>query len=448
MGRILAGDEQAILKTPDFTVHGRLVVEGVPLESVLDANPLEQATVVQDVTDYIQGGTFVCALGRGSQSLSPYLSTGLQISGQPALVEDRAIKWQVQCSPPGAPASGSWRTVFDGAIDTVEVAPQTNQVTIHCRDRMSHLVITQIENITDVGGQPQWGFPVTGGLVQDMVQSILDTAWTYAYGVPYPNSFFVVGGPPTDSAIDYWQERTSLMEAIRALGVGKNGWDLRGRWDQAGEDSFTLCYYKPDREGDPTITVIPIQPTAGGAWYRYLGIRRLSRDRLSIRNVAEVTPADVARVPVVTVNTASVDRVGRMFEAVSEDKASHIDTAGEAGVLGGLIVNDLGFAKSSIELELPFNWTFEINDLFQPFADAAGAYYDREDLIYGATRIELHYANGAGSTILTGRQGGGAADMGGWLKQDEQYTPKRVYARTDSPVGPGRENAIWLQYAP
>jgi len=311
VGRILTGAEQAILTSPDYQIHGRLWVQGVPLDEVMASNPLQQATVVQDLNDYIQGGTFVAALGRGSQSLSPYLSTGLQIDGAPALAEDRTIKWQVRCSPLGAPPTGEWRNIFEGAIDTVDVDPTQGTVTIHCRDRMSHLTGTQIENLTDVGGQLQWGFPVTGGLLQDMIQSILDTAWNYAYGVPYPNTFLVVGGPPTDSAIDYWQERTSIMEAIRALGVGKNGWDLRGRWDQLGTDSFTLCYYKPDRDGDPIVTVIPLQLAAGGPWFRYLGIRKLSSDLLGIRNVAEITPADLVRVPVVSANAPSIARVGR-----------------------------------------------------------------------------------------------------------------------------------------
>lgn len=450
MGRILSGGEQSILTSAAFTIHARLVVQGVPLDEVLLTNPLQQATVVQDISDYLQGGTFTLALGRGSQSLSPYLSTGLQIDGDPALVDDRAITWQVKCSPSSEPATGTWRTVFAGAIDSVDVSPQANQVTIRCRDRMSHLTGTQIENLTDNtangGSATEWGFPVTGGLLQDMIRAILDTGWQYSYGNPYPDPFTIIGTPPTESATDYWQERTSLMEAIRALGVGKNGWDIRGRWDQLGLDSFGLCYYKPNRLGDPLITVIPLQLAAGGPWFRYLRITKLGSDVTRIRNVAEVTPADTARVPVVSENAASIARVGRRFEAVSEDAASHIDTPAEAGVLGGLIVEDLGQAKTAIELALPFNWAFEINDLFQVEGD--GFSYDQDAAIYAATHIELTYANGKGSTTLAGRAAGGAADMRGWLDKDEQYTKRATYAATTDAVGPARERAVWLTHEP
>jgi hypothetical protein len=344
------------------------------------------------------------------------------------------------------PFSG-WRTVFRGAVDTADVSPGDSTVTVHCRDRLGALQLTEIENITpNLDGVDQWGFPVTGALLQTMIQQILDDAWTYAYGSAYPDPFVVVGTPPTDTATDFWQQRTNLLEAIRAIGVGKNGWDLRGKWDlpSNGQDTFVLAYYLPDRPGAGSVTRINRSHT--GVDLRYLTLTGLSFDIVGVKNVAEITPADAARVPVITEHAASILRFGRRFLAVSEDAASHIDTAGEAGTLGTIIVTDLASGKAAITLALPFVWGFEINDLFSVGSD--GRTFDREDLVFAATHTELTYEGGKGSLALSGREAGAASQLVAWRKAGQQYQPKTVYVKDGPPVGPARDGSLWLEYAP
>lgn len=455
--RTLSGEEWARLYTADTKLHTQFVVQGVRLADVLSTgvDPLLKADLIADLDEVAERGTFTFRLGKGADSLSPYLTTGLQIDGAPALSEDRAVRWNIQQTAPGvAPSFFGWRQVFEGVIDTVSVSPASGTVTVNCRGRAAALLGTEIENITDNGdGIMQWGFPVTSVadieaatniLLQDCIQFILDTAYQYAYGNPFPDPFEVLDTPPTNTATAFWQQRTNLMQAIRDIGTAKgNGWDLRYRWDLPthGIDSFTLAYYLPDRLGGGTIT--PIQKSRTGGLV-YANITSLNLDIVGIRNVAEVTPADEARVPVVTVNTASTARVGRRFEAVSEDLANHIDTPAEAGDLGLLIVTDGGSAKTAIELALPFTWCFELNDLFTVGPD--DYCFDRADLVFAVTHYELHYAKGVGSTVLAGRQAGAAAQWKAWRDLSVNKKPKGVYARTIPPVGPAKEDTFWAQY--
>jgi hypothetical protein len=183
--------------------------------------------------------------------------------------------------------------------------------------------------------------------------------------------------------------------------------DLRGRWDlpSQGLDTYTVCYYLSDRLGAGAVE--PLLHARDGSSWVYRRITSRSRSRINVRNVAEVTPADLPRIPVVTANAASIAKYGRRFEAARENTASHIDTQDEAAVLGALMVADAGTPKTSIDLELPLNWAFELNDLFNVASD--GRTFDRDDLVFGVSHMELHYGGGKGHTVLQGREGGGAA---------------------------------------
>lgn len=445
--RTLSGDEWAKHYEADIKTHGRLVVQGVPLEDVVMVNPLVKADVISDLDEVTEKGTFVVRALSGSNCLSPYLSTGAQIAGSPVFAEDRAVVWEIQHTRAGQPASSmAWRAVFAGIIDTVSVDPKAGTVTVNCRGKASALLATEIENITaNADAIDQWGFPVTGGLLQDGIQYILDTGWGYAYGSPFPSAFVVVGGPPSDSFTDYWQDRTNLMQAIRDLGTGKNGWDLRYKWDLPGQgqDSFVLAYYLPDRLGAGL--TIPILKSRTGADLVYQEITGLNLDITGVRNVAEVTPADDLRVPVISTNADSVARLGRRFLAVSEDLASHIDTPGEATDLGVLIVADAGTPKSAVDLLLPFTWCFELNDLFTVGSD--GLTFDRTDLVFGVSHYELHYDRGKASTNLSGRQVGGAAAYQEWRRRGVNVKPTLVYVSDVEPVGPGKIGSVWYQRA-
>lgn len=466
MARTVSPEERAILALPDFQIYGRLLIEGQPLEDLLGLNPLLSAKVTSDLDQVVASATFTCGVGFGSSSLSPYLSTGIKGSdGGPLLMEDRAIAFQVQCVRPGqAPTAFGWRRVFEGAIDTVTVSPPDSTVTIQCRDAMSALLLTEIENIgTNDASEPMWGFIVEAGLIQAQIQFILDTAWQYSYGSPYPSAFAVVG-THTTSASRFTQERTNLLDAIRSLATGKSGADVRGKWDLPGygQDSFVLALYLPDRasSGGPTYVTFFFTEHNGNDPV-IQSVTSLTRSRIGIRNVAEITPADNVRTPVVAENLASIAVYGRRAEAVSEDKASHIDTPPEALTLGEIIVTDLGQAKAAIEVVTSYYPFLEINDLFvvEPSFTVAGRTWDVDGIagadissgaaVFSATHIELNYALGKGSTTLQGRLGGGAAQAAHWRQADAKDHPRVTYVGIDqAPTGPARERAIWLPIAP
>ena len=92
---------------------------------------------------------------------------------------------------------------------------------------------------------------------------------------------------------------------------------------------------------------------------------------------------------------------------------------------------------------MPFCWVFEVNDLFTVGTD--GYCFDREDLVFAATHIELKYEGGKGSTVLQGRQAGAAAAATEWRKASSQYVPKRIYVtQALPPVGPAQKGALWI----
>lgn len=450
--RSLSAAELAVLATPDYQVYARLRVENATLDELfgIDNEVLRSFNLVADLDTPVQTATVVLDLAN-YPGLSPYLSSGYQLRGVPLFAEDRAVSLEIRVVPQGtAPDDfNGWRTVFRGGMDTAAVDPVADTVTLHCRDRIAALQSTGIENLTDNtangGGLYEWGFPVTGGLVDDMLRAVLDTAFQYAYGGPYPEDLVIQDAMGT-TATDYWQERTNLLDALRALGVGKDGRDLRGRWDGPnGLDSFELTYYMPDRLGAVPVGVplTRINKSHDGVNLRYLQITGLNFDITGIRNVAEVTPADDARVPVVTENATSIGRFARRFLAVSEDATTHIDSPAEASTLGGIIVSDLGTGKSDIALLLPFVWLFEINDVFQVGSD--GRVFDREDLIFSVTRLELSYALGAGTLTVNGSQIG-ASQTVGWRLASQAYKARATYASLTDAAGPARERAVWLQY--
>ena len=254
--RQLSTAERATLCTADYQIYGRLLIEGTPVEDIVGVNPLRQATTLADLDELVTSGTFSAKLLAGGQSLSPYLSTGAKLGGQPLFAEERAIAWQVATVAPGVtPTVAHWRKVFEGSFDTVDEDPQASRVTLKCRDKIARLLVTEIENITNnPDGVPMWGFPVTGDAIFVMLESVLDQAWQYAYGSAYPDPFVLLDIPGTTGS-SYWQDRTNILQALRDLGVGKNGFDLRGRWDVPGhgQASFVLAYYNPPRPADAPV---------------------------------------------------------------------------------------------------------------------------------------------------------------------------------------------------
>lgn len=456
--RDISGDDFSILLTPDYKVHARLTIQNIPFADLLGTEPIESFVVSTDVNQPVWTARPILNLLEGPMNLSPYYPGGATFdggggSGPVALLTAPFFQdIEIQCTAPGAAPSGSgWRKLFTGLVDAIDVDPVGGKVTLDLRDRIASVLQDfEIENITDVvqpdsTTQPQWGFPVAAGLKEDALIAMLNAAYQYAYGGPYGDAVQINPGESGTSISAFWQGPANLMEALRDIAVGKDGWDLRGRWDLSGRNSFQLTHYLPDQT--PVIGQYSFgrSRAAGGSVLVYSQITRLNWDRRGVKNIAEITPADEARVPVISTNTASLTRYQqRRFLRVSEDKASHIDTPAEAADLGAIIVNALGEPPNAIEIECPFVWFPEINDTFSVESDGRSYIQPAGGQVFSVTHIEHHFVKGKAWTVIGGRDGGGVpaakARLDKWAAE-----PRGVYVSATAPVGPGKRGAIWVQ---
>lgn len=477
MPRTLSAAEIAILQLPTYGVLARTYAYGhSPIYADGLVDPLISFAIGYDVEQLVMTATVVLDL-MGTlnlpdrQSLSPYLSTGLRVGGAgvltglPLLGEGMPIGIEIQCVDLAAGAlEFGWRNIFEGVIDKAVVAPKDGTLTLQCKDKFSVLQKQEIENISpNAQGQPAWGFPVAAMDVYAALQYLVTTAATYVQtqtGLPYgqngllspgdpltPNDWMELVGTPPESIGAYWQQRTNLFDAMRAIAVGKDGWDLRGRWDSAarGPNTYTLTYFEPPRD---TTTA----PAEYFTQFTVLGdVLELSRDISEVRNVVEVTPADAARVPVVSsapINT--IVRQGRRFMGLSEDQASHIDTPAEAATLGAIGVADLSVPKASVTVGNFFPWWLQLHDIFVIGSD--GYSFDAlnpatgQPLQFCVTHIDLTWNKGDASGSITGRELGSAV-LGSrdWRAATQDRKPKKIYLSPNPPVGPAAEGAQWFQ---
>jgi hypothetical protein len=462
VARLVSVAELAALYDPGHKVHARLTIQNLPFETLIGVEPLLSFSVNSNGQQSVESATITCDVLKGSQSLSPYLSTGAKFDGKPLLLSGYYIDIEVQITPPGgAPTFLGWRKCFSGLVDRIVVDPTQGTLTMTLRDRMGRLLDRQIENLTLVEGEYQWGFPVAAGDIYTAGRYVIDTAHGYTdLGGAWPEPLEVIGDPAM-SISEYWQDRTSWLEALRALMVGRNGFDLRGRWDVNGADSFPLTYYLP---GDPLSSAVH-HFTRGftGASIPYDHIAAAVWDKTGVRNVAEVTPADELRVPVVVENEASKAEFGRRFMAAAEDATTHILTPAQASNLADRIVYALGFPPTAVDLVLPFMWHVDLHDRFSLEGDGytfdyPGPAWSEPDLLMVQSMVKS-WQDGSGTITLSGARQPTAVTMvpfeGGLIGavspiglRDFQRLAvskhqREVYVRTFAPVGPGRPNAEW-----
>jgi len=445
MGRSLSAYEFSTLILPDKKTHARLCVQFVPFVGVIGVEPLISFTITSDVKQSVEQATVVCELLKGDQSLSPFLSNGAKFDGRPILTSGWTIDIEVQCTPPGVPPDSSgWRKVFTGLVDKVVVQPRAGTVTITLRDKHSRLLREQIQNITTVDGESQWGFPVAAGNIDDALQSVLDQSWNYIYGVDHPDGLEFQDAPSA-AISEYWQARTSILEALRSLGVGHTGYDLRGRWDIGGADLYPLTYYLP-------INGIGSNPhhfaKNHGGLVVYDELVEAVWDVTGVRNRIEVTPADTARVPVVANNLSSQDDYGILFMAVAEDALSGIDDPTKAEALGNRVAEGLGQPPTAATLRLPFTWHLELQDRFSFDPDGYCWDYPAPAGWSDANMLGIHsmvkaWANGEGSVTISGARLNGPAGMREFQSMAVSKAEKEVYVKTFAPVGPGRPHSEW-----
>jgi hypothetical protein len=436
--RVHTATEEAVLNQPNFKVYYEFRVEGPPGFTLGDLagdptyDPFVSGSITASIDQPVQSASFTFHLGKGSKSLSPFLSTGIKNAARtaPAIYPGRRVSFRTACIVPEGHSLGlsdpqaAFRSVFQGRIDSVEPDPDNDLLTIKCRDLFAELQDHWIDTLALTADGYQYGFPIDAAPVHVAMQQII----TKVYGVGAGPQILLEENPELAIGPGWIDGRVGTLEVLRRLGL-QNGWDLRGRWDWA-YDSFDLTYADPDRA--KTLTAV-----TSFAKTRYNSLK-LSTGLANVRNRCDVIPANDTRIPQRVEDANSIAQFGVRFAGLSEDRSSHIDTDAEALALAGIMANDLSSPPVDVSLEMPYYWLLELNDLFQILPD--GFAYD-SDNVYAVSSITHTFAeSGEPTTSISGGLTARAA-VSEWTRGRQRLNQVRL----GPPAGPGFEGDIWLQ---
>jgi hypothetical protein len=441
MPRSILGGELSLIQSDHFETYGRLTIDGTPVESVLGYDPLLSATWTADIDQLVQQASFRLHLGLGSETTSPLMSTGptlgLGLGGpRPLFDVGRRIALQTACIPPGGLAdTGDWHTVFDGLIDDHDPASESSDdvLTLTARDLMSAVLDDWVQPSLTV---PETLLQEPGGLMADVLHHLFGS---YDYGfyvagsslVGMDNIFLAIEGDPQFTILPYTQAPGSRLEIMRQIGL-QNGWDLRGRFGTGidGADMFVLTYYDPDRSKlTPDWTFGPDQ---------YFTVRSLRVSRNNVRNTVRSTPVGDRASPAQVLDNPSVLLYGRRYMELSEDQWSHIDTHEEALALANYALSDLKEPKATMEVDLPYFWPLELNDLVR--FEANSVHHDQPIDLAVTGFTHTLFEDGNASTVIQTRGKPAAAN-----REWRYNPPKMQFVSYGEPVGIARPGAVWLR---
>lgn len=338
---------------------------------------------------------------------SPTLFRLVTESGEELLTEDE-LMLVIDTLP--------FQPIFEGRID--RVAWQSDPITLSCSDLGAWLMDTQIEEVLEYGSD-------VGVAVETVMQQIL-TEWPSVLG----GILLHVPVSPGWLVRRFEQDRVKVLEAIRALAL-QIGWDVRFRYDDAGE--FRLTLFEPNR--DASTPVYTLGPN------RYYDVRTLEVKIDDIRNVVAVpyfTPEGVAGVQTAT-DAASVARIGRRYMEIQEAATSNIDSAAEALDLAEAAVHDLSMPPIDKEIDIDLCWPLQKDDLIA--FPANGVHYDEtQQLAIVGVRHEL--AGGTGRTTLSLR-GSVAGSYREWLRRGANRVRPTIFLDATVTLAPTEATLVF-----
>lgn len=411
----------------DFTSAWRDMSSYPGFDSVLNAN--WQETLDNGVTS----ATVSFMRELDGLSLAPLVSSGPNTGFNPAASNNPliAVNAEIRISVAAfagdnTPASGDYDLVFQGRIDSFDVADYA--VTVQCRDTAGQLTDTFIEKERVYAGAAVSGVPVgvrifEPGDAYEIGDYVMPTeanrnisgsprffevifpgnagtsepVWSlsgptisgsveFGYvGVLTPTTGYPVQSvmqailnenglsgitlytpiSPSWNILIYKQDRTSVFDALRTLAT-QIGWDLRMKWDN-GTSAFRLTFYDPNRaKTTPDYTFDSDD---------YEQLSEVSLDKQDIRNVIQViysdrstlAPLGQSRRKVLQVaDFTSIAKYGRLFMEIQEEESSNIDSASEATALANAALSDLKEPTIShtVDLAFGFYWA-QLNDLYR-----------------------------------------------------------------------------------
>jgi hypothetical protein len=368
---------------------------------------VESVVIDRDVDMPVSGATIQFTRSEGNQyvirSLAPLrtdstlnrLDDGVTYS--PQLDLNRVVTVEEATTAIGASiVAGDYKLKFKGTIDSVNF--EQSPVTIQCRDEGAVLVDRWIETPATYG---------TGGGrgMELVIQDILDAVFGAAVIVLY------VPTSPAYNITTYQQQKMSVMDAIQQLAQLK-GWDIRFRYyEPSGIFKLTLS--------DPLRSKTTPDYTFGPSQYHV--IPSFDINLTNIRNFIQgsyFNAATQSRLTVSVNDSASITKYGRRFFEIQEGDQSPIDTSTEMTNLITYALADLKDPKANQEVELPFFWPGDLNDLYR-FSGNAATHNTDQDLAVVSIRDEL--SQGRHRTIAKVR-GSPAGQYLTWLARGDPRT--------------------------
>lgn len=398
MTRPLTSPERTRLQSAHFWVWTKAEVQNADGTYINATSHFRSAGWGEDLDNPVSGGTAVFLADIGVTSLAPFVETSaLNVDDAaayaPLLEPGRRIRLSQAFTNPGTAAvDADYRPVFLGKLDATDPIATPGRVTCDIRDLGAYLMDAQLEEKRKYGSDD-------GIDVETVMQQIIDD--TLGAGVVT----LVVPVSPDWQIREYEQERTNVMDAIRALAL-QIGWDVRYRWQ--ADDSFALTLYEPDREKvAPDFTMGPDE---------YLQMTRLRTSDTDIRNAIRVNYTDGETGTPGTVMyevEESIEKYGRRYGEITEAASSNIDSEVEATAMARGAALDLCFPIAEQEIRtLPFPFV-ELGDLVAYPANAK-VYTDDQQFATVGIRHEIELRDGR--TTITSR-GGVAGAYAQWLRR-------------------------------
>jgi hypothetical protein len=416
----------AFIGTPRYTVHARLLVDGINLTDAMGGfNPVTAAQWSLQADQLAASGSITLQRWDPTRfyHVSPFHNAATRL-GDAAPEPGKRFALQTAETVQGAtPPESSYEDVFEGYIDAVDVGGSA--VVLTCRDRMALLQDRIIEP-----GDDYYGFTAPE---QSMGATIAQIVATLS-GAEEALVTLVADGNPDWTVIAHAQQAgISVAEAIHQVCL-QRGWAFHYRYVADGGNTAAFVYYDPERDaglGDE-YTV-----TAG----EVLGYPSLRVGPVTeIRNVIELIYGE-ARERLLVTDAESIALYGRRYMLFSEDANSQIDTVTEAQrMLDGALADLKDADVEAKYTRLYFPWV----DLTDRHILDIDAYRNREldTRVTGYAHSLDFRKDGQHRSTITLRSQSIAARKR-WLRTE----PRRVLVSTTAPVGIAPQGTIHVQVA-
>jgi hypothetical protein len=326
---------------------GQMWTEGVEWACSVD-DPVAQGTI-----------TLAREIGSGGSaiSLSPLVESSIANRtgvGDYAPMVDAGRYFIVEAAVTDAgqaPLTTEWRRVFEGKVDGLELGGDV--LRLDCRDPGAFLQDRVIEEDRVYGS-------VAGENVVQTMQRILDDNMgaqaVVLYAPVTPNWFLQPFGGP-DAPGGPAGKGSNVLDALRSLAM-QIGWDVRYRYDAAGNIRLTL--YAPNRNA--TVADATFAAT------EYFEVPRFEINDADVRNIIRVQWQDKQTKVISSVirsHPGSIAEFGRRYMEIGEGASSNIDTVDEATALADAALSDLAFPMAEQQVSTSFAWFVELADFYR-----------------------------------------------------------------------------------